>query len=373
MADSKTKSQEEGSMWIMKRVLNGNVKYNSPEDIMKDVKYNELKKIFKKSNQLDSSGNVPFDWIKSYYKQQEAMLKKYQPNSFTEFKYDGRGSFNDYIKKLYFKYRKGRYETWNPADIWIVNGRSSEIKKKIDKEVSGSIATQNISRLNSILRKLFKEKKVIGISLKKVTGKYARFEEVNIDINQVLEIGKFNESLEITKMNFDLRVVDSNFKTKDLLVTLDGSKSYTFQIKSNPPNLKFESSVKGSGGRLGKAEVKKVSELIEVYSKTKFHNNYKNHPKNVSEFENQKEKYGAIFDEIKNKVTTNLNDKEDFYNHLRSGFVYNPETANIKLLIMSFLSSYYKIPENNRSDFWIDMLWLSEKKGAGFGPHGKLY
>ena len=372
---TKTQSEEMGSMWIMKRVLNDNKKYDSPASILNDEKYGELKKIFKASNNLDSSGNVPFSWIKSYYKQQEEMLNKFSGNSFTEFKYSGkRGSFHDYIKKLYSKFGKGKYETWSPADIWIVNGRTADIKKEINSAVKASIKTKNVNRLNSVLRDLFKKKKVIGISLKKVTGRSARFEEVNIKIPQILELDKLNENYTVKKINFNLKVDNSGqFETKEMSVKLEGSKKYYFQIKSNPPNLKFESSTSGSGGRVGKSPIRKVEQLIKIYSKSVFDNSQKNHPKDVSEFESKKDLYKKQFNQIKNDIDTNLKTENEFVDNLRIGFASDPDTANIKLLTLDFACKYLEIPEKERSNFWVDMIWISEKKGGGFAPHGKLY
>lgn len=372
---TKTQSEEMGSMWIMKRVLNDNKKYDSPISILQDEKYGELKKIFKKSNNLDSAGNVPFSWIESYYKQQKEMLNKFSSNSFTEFRYQGtRGSFHDYIKKLYSKFGQGRYETWSPADIWIVNGKSADIKKEINSAVKASIATKNVGRLNSVLRNLFKEKKVIGISLKKVTRRVAQFEEVNIKITEILELDKLNQNYDVKKINLNLKVKSSGeFETKDMNIKLEGSKNYYFQIKSNPPNLKFESSTSGSGGRVGKSPTKKVEKLIKIYSKSIFENSQKNHPKDASEFLSKLDDYKEKFKKIQNHVTTNLKNENEFVDNLRMGFINDPDTANIKLLAMDFISKYLQIPEKDRSNFWVDMIWLSEKKGQGFAPHGKLY
>ena len=58
------------------------------------------------------------------------------------------------------------------------------IEEEINSELSknGVIPTQTVNELNDILRRLFKEKKVVGVSLKKISGREAKFEQVNIII-----------------------------------------------------------------------------------------------------------------------------------------------------------------------------------------------
>lgn len=381
MPNIPTKVQEEGSLWILKNVLKNNVSYDSSDDIKKEDKgYNDLKKIFK--GNLDETGNVPESWITSFYKQQEAMLKKFSNPQFTEFRYSGtKDSFHDFIKDIYKQYGKGKYENWNAADIWIVKNQK-EVEKEIKNSISGSIVTQDVNRLNAILRKLFKQHRVIGISLKKVSGGSAKFEEVNIDSKHFFEKGKQTEKLSYKqkpKLDLSIDIEGSlQYNTQDLVIILHGKKEVKFQIKGNQTsrysNLKYEASLPGSGGRSGKAEIDKVSKLIKLYTGKQFHNNHNDHPKTYREFiklSNQK-KYLKLYNEIKKHVETNIEDAE-FLSNFKFGFRHNPVIANIKLLLMEFMSFIIQIPNNKLEDFWIDMVWLSEKKGRGFGPHGKLY
>lgn len=385
MANIPVDIQEKGALWIMKRVLNENIVYKSPNDIKKDPNYDELKKIFK--GNLNSSGDVPQDWIESYYKKQEKMLKKFGPKSFSEFKYKKTpGSFHDYIASVYKKYKLGRYENWNAADIWIVNGDQSKIEKQIDSAISGSIQVQNIDRLNSILRYLFKNKKVIGISLKKVSGNVAHFVEVNLDKKDVYELDKINYKFKVVgKPKLDLTINVNKklgkYESQDLSVIVQSSnEKMRFQIKANTTssfsNLKFESTVYGkSSARAGKAEVEKVYKLLKVYGK-KFKNDHNQYPKSVEEFNklSNLKKYIKIFNSIKNNVDTNITSgSREFVQMFNIGFKNDPFTANSKLQQMNFINEVLKIQNKNMENFWTDMVWLSFKRGKDFGPHGKLY
>ena len=49
------------------------------------------------------------------------------------------------------------------------------------KELEGFKNTQTIEELNQIMRKLYKERKVVGLSLKLISGGQAKYQEVNLD------------------------------------------------------------------------------------------------------------------------------------------------------------------------------------------------
>jgi hypothetical protein len=375
----KTESQEKSSLIIFKEVLNNNKEYKSWEDIQKDKKlYEQIQKEFKKSG-----SEVDVSWLKSFYGQQKEILRKYRSNTFKEFKYkDDPESFHKYIIDTYKKYKLKKYENWNPADIWIVSGDQKKIEKQINDAIKYSIPSKNVERLNSILRHLFKTKQVIGISLKK-TGISAKFIEVNVDKGDYLETKKKEDKFQLKQIKLDLTMnIGSKlgkYNTQDLKIFL--SDNVSFQIKANNTskfdNLKFESSLKGSGGRGGKSEVKEVINLLKMYSGKKFINNYNKYPKSVDEFKklSSLKKYLKIFKFISNHVNIGLsvNEKELFIQMFENGFKYDPYTATSKLMQMEFIYLVLQIPNKKTDDFWTDMIWLSQKKGIGFGPHGKLY
>ena len=51
----------------------------------------------------------------------------------------------------------GRYETWNPADIWAVNNKDM-VKKKIDNAIQKD-GNQTLTELNNVLLNLMKDDK----------------------------------------------------------------------------------------------------------------------------------------------------------------------------------------------------------------------
>ena len=59
----------------------------------------------------------------------------------------------------------GRYETWNPSDIWAVRGMNS-VKERIIKSITPK--HQHLIELNNLLIELMENEELVGVSLKKV-------------------------------------------------------------------------------------------------------------------------------------------------------------------------------------------------------------
>ena len=72
-------------------------------------------------------------------------------------------------------------DAWNPADIWGVRGSSKDVIIKVEQAVYGSRDSQTIQQLNALMRGMYKAKELVGVSLKKISGKEAIWEEVNVD------------------------------------------------------------------------------------------------------------------------------------------------------------------------------------------------
>ena len=376
--------QEKGSIWIFNKVLknkDSKIKFSTIRDIKTHPDYDELKKVF--------GGEVPNDWLESYLKQQKKMFEIYASPEWDEFKYSGSNSFMDYIKDKVKSLGIKKYADWTPADIWMVKNQKL-IEEEINNELSknGSIPTQTISELNDILRRLFKEKKVVGVSLKKISGREAKFEQVNIRIptdDRTLRRQKnsYNVPKSKIKILLDLSysVLKKSFGTQDLTVKL--GNNYKFQIKNlsgndrSFDNLKFEGTPIGSSSaRGGKAPTEMVVELMKNNGFI-FKNDHNNHPKNLEQFEKNKEKYLKMFNKIKRFATTNVaNDTEFVLNFSRmfSSDKKNIIIANSKLMQLEFISKVLEItPSSKYEEFWTDMFWISIRKGKNFGPHGKLY
>jgi hypothetical protein len=382
-ANPSADQQEKASVWIFNKVVRNTDRskvYTTVDGIKNDKDYGELKKIF--------GGDIPYDWLQSYLKQQEKIFDVYASPEWNVFEYRGSGTFRNFIEDKVKSLGITKIADWSPVDIWLVKDKQkveNEINQHIGK--NGTTSGQTIDQLNDMLREMFKEKRVVGISLKKVSGKKAVFEEVNVRIGnqRILKKAKkqYTTPKSGIKLNFDLSSKNKGGQivlgTEDLSIVL-GTK-YRFQIKSNSgssrfSNLKFEGSIPGSSARGGKAQVDKVIDLLKSNG-LDFDNKYQNYPKNLEEFKKSKDEYALMFEKIKTLCTTNIRTKDDFiltFESLFSSSKQNIHLANSKLMQLDFIYQVLTLKPNQKyEEFWTDMFWLSIRKGPNFGPHGKLY
>jgi hypothetical protein len=376
-----TKIQEKGTVWIFNQVLRNtdpSTKFLSIDDIKNHKKYNELKTIF--------NGEVPKDWLASYLKQQEKMIELYQSPEWDVFEYNGSNTFMQYIIEISSDLGYS-YSTWNPSDIWLVKDKE-KVKKEISKNImkDGKTKGQTIYELNDILRKLLQEKRLIGISLKKVSGKKAQFQYVNIDsrvfddkilkrVKKTYNVPRSNIKI---KLELSLNNNQTSFKTQDLTVKL--GNNFRFQIKDNSGtfrnfgNLKFESSSSSAAARSGKSPVEKVEELLKTNGVT-FKNDNKEYPKTLEEFESKIQIYKNKIEKLKRFAELGVNSSDEAIENFRIMFeTGNKYMANSKLIQLDFISKVLEMnPSSKYEEFWTDMVWISLKKGKDFAPFGKLY
>jgi hypothetical protein len=383
-----TEEQEKGSAYIFDRVVTKNVRYKTWEDIVADVDaYDALVKIFR--------GDVPDSWLISYFAQQKVLLKEVQPPSTSKFDHSGGGSFMTYITNLCLKNFNtqlglgGKKDSWNPADIWIVNGSQSQIKQELEQ------STTTIHELNSTLRQMYHDKRVMGISLKK-TGKVAYYEKVNLEKDGLIPNTKdynFPAPMKNFTANFRIASGEDMF-TQDVKITIEGGgKTFVFQIKANSSdakdgsNLKFEPTAKGSGtARLGKAPVDKVTEILskDPFNKT-FVNDYNEYPKDKKEFEDNKKNKGEqyfrkVLTSLLSEIDTDMNDVNDVIDNIKTSFGGAKDrgtNTRCKLMGLDFFYQCSQLKDKDRREFITDMIFLAQKKAFAkvdyFGPFGKIY
>lgn len=367
-----TAMQENVSAWIFRRVLNDNVVYKSARDIIEDPK-------FKKDVMDPKTGIYPTvddEWIQGFYAQQKKMLEEFSNSKFDEFNRDG--GFMDWITKLVKEMGIKQKDTWNPADIWLVNNEN-----KVRKDIIDALGKVKIvAELNAILRKLYNERRLVGVSLKKISGKVARFEEINV--NEIFGLNDdygFNLDWPMSRLTLTVNK-DGKFDTQDLTIVAKSKKSQVkFQIKQNDSsklsNLKWEPTQKGAGAaRLGKVPVDMLATLMQQYS-MKYVNKHAGYPKDASGWEKVVKKYVSKFNTINGIVKTGVSKPEDFINNVTTAFMSDDKkhrfTATSKLMQIDFLIAFLKLSKKVREEVITDMVFLAMKKGKQFGPHGKLY
>lgn len=368
-----TRMQELGSAWIFRRALNDNVRYRSPEDIVKDKKYHELVSLYPAINK---------QWIDNYFAQQKRILQEFSGVQFSEFNREG--GFMDFITKLISqKFKISKKDSWNPADIWCVKNESkviNDIKKAMDKEGMASIA-----ELNAIMRTLYEKRVLVGISLKLISGKEAKYEEVNLDESLFPDVKNYNFNVKNMKCFLGLKE-GKKFETQDSRVVVEaienGKKQFfDFQIKPNTTselaNLKFEPTASGAAkARLGKTPLDKLAKLFKKY-KIEFENTYKKYPQTLKDFNDKDsiESAKLAFNQIKKSGVDvgSCKNADEFIINLQKVYTLEPHIATSKLMQVNFLYHVTKLPKEKMDDLFTDMSFLAQKKGREFGPFGKLY
>ena len=447
-----TRMQELGSAWVFKRAIQDNAVWSSWEEIKEDEDtYDEIKKIWIKVGGVMWNDAADDEWMESFYKQQKVLLEKIGKPKFTEFTRDSSqdGSpyrlpdskrsgqpFMEWIEEyLKDEFKIGNKDNWNPCDIWLIQDEE-KYKKLIVKATSTTKKTKgsmkaNLMQLNQIFRILFRNRKIMGISLKKIGKGPATYEEVNVtqayfkklETAQMKLVGVRcylgTKAINIKKdtnrksPTFNKMIIDTvaearairkglgttgypTIETQDTVLTIDdkeNDKTFTIQIKNTSTtkmdNLKFEPTQKGkTAARMGKATREFVFDLMNTYGiLNKFPIRHQLYPKTKTEF--TRAKMNKVEQQIKNimskskslgftanmgsvsssmaPVVGTINIKEVM------GKKAEAWTANSKLQQISFLNAILSLPKEDVHGFCTDLVYLAAKQGRFGGFYGAGY
>ena len=377
----KTEVQEKGTTVVLNQVLHHSKKFNKPEDIMNDDKgpnntADKLRDVFK-----DYDDDKIEEWTHSYYEQQKEFLKKFDSPNWDIFRYDNQSFvkfFETHIKnKVVARDLKPldlvkKYPEWNPADIWAVY-KMNDVKKLIDENITPK--TSSVKELNNILINLFNEKKLIGLSLKKVApNKEAKIKFVNITPAnmKMAEIEKY-------KMK-DIEFVVDNIFQGDAIATTVKFDNGTYRIdighagsRSSAGNLNFNTGIKATpAARGGLAPLVMLMKLLKDKGGTgiTFTNDHNKYPVSGAEFIEKSSIFETYYKVVKPYFKKSQKYTE-FQAHIISLFNERKYVAQTKLMMLHFFHDTLKNNSNN-PEFWTDILYLGMKVGKKFAPHAKI-
>lgn len=365
-----TKVQEEGTTIVLNQVIHKNKKFNKKEDILADKDTaDQLKKLFgiKYEDRLE-------EWTHSYFEQQKEFLKKFQSSKWDIFVY-GRDDFVTFFSKQIKNVARsldplkpvGDYTTWSPSDIWAVY-EGNKVKEQIKKNINPK--TQNLVELNNLLINLFEEKKLIGISLKKIDAKQsANLKFVNIDTS-TMRLGDI-ETYKMSDISFDF----DNISVGDKVTTyikFGKQNNYSINITRAGQNLSFNTSIKSTpAAQGGQAPVKMVQDLMKKNgSGITFVNDHNKYPQSYSEYIDQYDKYLKMYESIKKYLNKKVTYSE-FKDNLSFAYENDKRNAIAKLMTLNFFHDALKNNSKN-PEFWTDILYLGMKVGDRFAPHAKI-
>ena len=365
-----TKVQEEGTTIVLNQVIHKNKRFDKKEDILADKDTaDKLKKLFGKKyeDRLE-------EWTHSYFEQQKEFLKKFQSAKWDIFVY-GKDDFVTFFSKQIKNVARslnpikpvGNYTTWSPSDIWAVY-EMDKVKKEIAKNINPK--TQNLVELNNLLINLFQEKKLVGLSLKKIaSNKSAKLKFVNIDTS-TMRIGDVEE-YKMSEITFDFDNIFIGDKVTTY-IKFGAQNDYSVNITRAGQNLSFNTSIKATpAAQGGQAPVKMVEDLLKKNSSgVTFVNDHNKYPQTYMEYIEHSDKYLKMYESIKKYLTKNISFSE-FENNLSSVYEKDKRNAVAKLMTLNFFHDALKGNEKNQ-EFWTDILYLGMKVGKRFAPHAKI-
>ena len=409
-----TDVQEHGTSYILGRLVRENANngqmYKSAQQIFDDKDTYEGLKADVFYNYQDKLK----EWIYTYFQQQKQFLdrKNYAGVEWSEFRYQNNSFvhlFETYIRDdgLYNDFEKGmkvaKYTEWNPADIYAAKNMGKiklELDKIFNKGMPGPDGASLIE-LNGYLQKLMKEKRLVGLSLKKIktsANLKTGAEAILVERNSMFAKSKFKDP-KIEDKNFtmnDIKFVIDNIHLQGLVSTyINFGTSFAIDVRSSSSkfqSLDWATQIKGKAAQGGNAPRDMVVKLTKLKGKGKvtFKNDHFEYPRTIQEY---------MEPSLRSAIKYNLKDYENWFTWLkrRSYFksslnianfgefheyiadLYNKgnvsggaPAAQTKLMSLHF---FYDSLSSNSDDenYWLRILYLGMKVGKIFAPHAKIY
>ena len=364
----KTDVQEKGTTVVLNQVLRKNKRFKKKEDILADADTaKKLRDVFgsKYEDRLE-------EWTHSYFEQQREFLDEFSSSKWDEFKY-GSDSFTAFFTKQIKNVARsfdplkpvGNYTTWNPSDIWAAYDMPT-LKKEITKNITPK--TQNLVELNNLLIKYFKDKKLVGLSLKKVApNKTAHLKFVNVDTSS-MKIGEI-EDYKINDVNIE---IDNIIKPDVVTTYVNYGKDYSVNVTRAGENLSFNTQISATpGAQGGQSPTKMVIELMRRKGNgITFTNDHNKYPSTAEKFYKDMGKYEKMYDSMK-KYFKSPPPYDQFVDMLLETYKKDKRNGVAKLMQLHFYHDAFKSNLKN-VEFWTDLLYLGMKVGKSFAPHVKI-
>lgn len=222
---------------------------NNPRAKFEEIQPSDLEKTFGKvsvggTSREDAIALDPSWHYSSFWTAKELLRKKYINGKMTFHRED------KVMKAVYDKKNEAlknsgmpklQNDKWNPGDIWATTSPS----------VVNNLPTASIQELNAALVKLFKERKLIGISLKKVLNfDRIKCEVINEEPNA--QIHKFKDGRLMASF---ARKASEFWRSKSGIIEFEGGKA-DIRTSSQFASVNFEITLKTArGGRAGYGQI----------------------------------------------------------------------------------------------------------------------
>lgn len=363
-----TAMQENASLYAIRVGIEKNG-YSDRKKFLKEHR-TELKKIYPDMSEL---------WEETFFQQQLTVQREVGNTKYNHYSRDD--GFMEYITNIARDmYGITKKDTWNPADIWLVSNYE-QVKRKLDKAIKDD--TTSIQEFNAILRDMFHDRKIVGISLKLMSGKTAKWELVNLEKEDLFDNDEYRFKHDTSELNLSLKQNKKEFVNTDSKIKVD-SKNQTikFQIRQNSAgfnNLKIEGTdIGASSARLGKVPLDMATQLFKGTGlEGSRWRNWRNYPTNAKEYEVERSTFEKKFAALKrtNEVDFGgVKTKAEFSDNITVVFRKGKaDIANSKLIQLDLLHEIFSLRGDKLDNFLTNLAFLAQKKGTVFGPFAKLY
>jgi hypothetical protein len=233
---------------------------------------------------------------------------------------------------------------------------------------------------------------VVGISLKLVSGKEAKYEEVNTDSVEFKTDKKPSYDTSKLRISLSLKSGTSSSASPQSknsefwLETTENGMKVTYQIDIGPTSssrytfIKFEAkSSAAKKARLGKAEAEYVRQLLKEYD-IPIDKSASDYPLDSEQFYKRRDEFAKMFKQIqKNRlIDSEINDVDEFLTNMSKMFMNTekgkPVTANSKCQQVALFAGLAKLSQKDLDELGTKIVIAAQKKGGGkYGPFGKIY
>jgi len=377
-----TPIQEEGSTIIFNQVLVGNKDFKDEDSILADDDTRKLlETCFKQKGNWTSRLE---DWTWTYWQQQHELFEEYKNPNWSPFVYgkdkqDFVTFFTELIKEVKTNgVNVGNYTTWNPSDVWAAY-KMDKVKEDIEEAMEEG---KTLGELNGTLIRLFKEERLVGISLKKVLyGQDANLKLVNID-TKTMRLGEV-DAYGMPQIKLQIGNIFEPNETVTTYIKFGSDNDFAINInnpdKKKGSNLTFNTHIKktpaAQGGQAPVAEVEKL--LHAKGSKATYINKWQNYPTMVQTpdkkgFWDQSDKWETMYKSVTSFYKGPAPSYKDWKQFITDLYMNDkPFVATAKLMHLHF---FYDAIENygRKAEFWTDLLYAGMKMGKRYAPHAKI-
>ena len=223
---------------------------------IKFLEYYQVNGTYPTLNQINEIVKFTFNdvWYKSFENQADAIIREVNLTSQHAIELDSDKKSIGYsiygMLKTKFAFKEDK-DNWNPADIWIYQ---SSKKSKILTSLDGA---ESVNDFNSVIKDLFEDGSLYGISLKKASGNKAKVKIIDTSNAQPFELLFGASEFNLKNKHYDF--MTSGYPENFMMRVRGRAKTIT---KKKDLKIYFEGKIKNSKEFLGAVDKLLVTKLI---------------------------------------------------------------------------------------------------------------